>query len=110
MHLAEGGCRCLTQNILSMLTPSTHMLCLPWLRACHRARGEEPTVVSVMACGIVSSSIGIVATYPFSLTRTRLQVGLPHTPSALYAHDRWCGCNFPHTRLQVGLPPVPSAL
>lgn len=71
-----------------VLTPSRmHTPCLPWLRACHRARGEEPTVVSVMACGIVSSSVGIVATYPLSLIRTRLQVGLYFIHSASSTHN-----------------------
>lgn len=80
MYLAKVRCLCFTQNHQARPhTLYTHAPCLPWLRACHRARGEEPTVVSVMACGIVSSSVGIVATYPLSLIRTRLQVGLSFT-------------------------------
>jgi solute carrier family 25 phosphate transporter 23/24/25/41 len=47
----------------------------------YSARGEEPGVTSVLACGMISSTIAMLATYPINLVRTRLQAsGMPGSP------------------------------
>ena len=38
-----------------------------------RHESQDPGVLVPLACGIVSSSCGQLASYPFSLVRTRLQ-------------------------------------
>jgi len=45
------------------------------------ARGEAPAVSAVLACGMLSSTCGMIVTYPLNLVRTRLQAsGMPGTP------------------------------
>ena len=44
----------------------------------YRSRGEEPGVSAVLACGMLSSTCGMLCTYPLNLVRTRLQAsGMP---------------------------------
>jgi probable calcium-binding mitochondrial carrier CBG00135 len=38
-----------------------------------RIKDEEPEMIVYLMCGLLSSSCGQLATYPFSLVRTRLQ-------------------------------------
>ena len=47
----------------------------------YSARGEEPGVSAVLACGMISSTMAMLCTYPINLVRTRLQAsGMPGTP------------------------------
>ena len=47
----------------------------------YSARGEEPGVSAVLACGMISSTMAMLMTYPINLVRTRLQAsGMPGTP------------------------------
>ena len=44
-------------------------------------RGQEPAVSAVLTCGMLSSSVAMVITYPLNLVRTRLQAsGMPGSP------------------------------
>ena len=44
-------------------------------------RGEEPGVSVVLGCGMLSSTCGMLVTYPLGLIRTRLQAsGMPGAP------------------------------
>jgi solute carrier family 25 phosphate transporter 23/24/25/41 len=46
----------------------------------YSARGEEPGVSAVLACGMISSTMAMLCTYPINLVRTRLQAsGMPGT-------------------------------
>ena len=48
----------------------------------YSARGEEPGVSAVLACGMISSTMAMLCTYPINLVRTRLQAsGMPGTPA-----------------------------
>lgn len=47
----------------------------------YEARGSEPGVVTLLGCGMVSSSVAMISTYPLNLVRTRLQaMGVPGAP------------------------------
>lgn len=44
-------------------------------------RQEEPSVLAVLACGMLSSTTAMLGTYPLNLVRTRLQAsGMPGSP------------------------------
>ena len=46
------------------------------------ARGHEPGVGVVLGCGMISSSVAMLCTYPLNLVRTRLQAsGMPGAPT-----------------------------
>ena len=48
----------------------------------YKARDAEPSVFAVLACGMVSSTTAMLATYPLNLVRTRLQAsGMPGSPT-----------------------------
>ena len=48
----------------------------------HDARRTEPTVAAVLACGMLSSTVAMLGTYPLNLVRTRLQAsGMPGSPT-----------------------------
>jgi hypothetical protein len=66
----------LSANIRNTLIPYCHIR-FRW----PQAQGQEPSVVSVLACGMASSTCGMLATYPLNLVRTRLQAsGMPGAP------------------------------
>ena len=45
-------------------------------------RQEEPSVLAVLACGMLSSTTAMLGTYPLNLVRTRLQAsGMPGSPT-----------------------------
>ena len=50
-------------------------------------KGEEPGVAVVLGCGMVSSTVAMLCTYPLNLVRTRLQMvgmhGAPHYDGAI---------------------------
>lgn len=49
--------------------------------AYYAAAGEEPSVSAVLGCGMASSTIAMLGTYPLNLVRTRLQAsGMPGSP------------------------------
>lgn len=48
----------------------------------YAARGVEPGVPALLACGMLSSTCAMLSTYPINLVRTRLQIsGMPGAPS-----------------------------
>merc|ERR1712176_1673613 len=45
-------------------------------------RGEEPGVTTLLGCGMASSTLAMMCTYPLNVIRTRLQAsGMPGSPS-----------------------------
>ena len=45
-------------------------------------RGAEPGVPTLLGCGMASSTVAMLATYPLNLVRTRLQVSSARTQFA----------------------------
>ena len=74
----------------------------------------DPHPVSILAAGMLSSSVAQFASYPLSLVRTRLQVGPAAAPDRLLCHIGaavlQAALTGPGTRLQVGPAAAPDRL
>ncbi|CDW52178.1 calcium binding mitochondrial carrier protein [Trichuris trichiura] len=74
----------------------------------HYAENGDPPVLVLMACGTASSICGQLASYPFSLVRTRLQARARSTPckaDTMTAQFRYILRNEGFTGLYRGLTP-----
>ena len=48
----------------------------------YQRRGVEPGVAELLGCGMASSTVAMLCTYPLNLVRTRLQAsGMPGAPT-----------------------------
>ena len=47
---------------------------MTWSSDYYEERDEEPGVFAMLSCGMISSTVAMVATYPLNLIRTRLQM------------------------------------